>query len=334
MNKRQLIRAAALALACAAFGHAYAQAPTVIKLGWPTSDGATDPLAMSARAFKQALEKQSGGTMQVQLYPNRQLGDDKQLVEGVRFGTVNAAVVTNAVTAQTEPAFGVLDLPFLFENETHLQNVLDGPVGAELAKRVASKGVLVLGYFEGGFRSMINNKRPVSQPADLQGVKVRVMQNPIYIDLVNSLGGAAVPMAWGETITAIQQGTIDGLELPIALIEPLKVSEFAKFLSLTNHTFTAYELLMGKRLFDKLSAQQQEWVRAAAKEAVLDQRQAMAGQTPKALASLEKTNMKVNPIANVGDFRSAVAPVYDKARQAGQGPLIDAILAAAPSAKK
>ncbi|MBO9354792.1 DctP family TRAP transporter solute-binding subunit [Bordetella petrii] len=332
MNKRHFISAAALALACAAFGGAQAQ-PTTIKLGWPTSDSATDPLAMGARAFKQALERQSNGAMQVQLYPNRQLGDDKQLVEGVRFGTVDAAVVTNAVTAQTEPAFGVLDLPFLFESDVHVQKVLDGAVGAELAKRMAAKGVVVLGYFEGGFRSLINNKHPVAQPADMSGIKVRVMQNPIYIDLVNDLGGAAVPMAWGETITALQQGTIEGLELPIALIEPLKVSEFAKYLSLTNHTFTAYELLMGKRLLDRLTEQQQAWVRAAAKEAVLEQRQGMAGQTPRALASLEKTEMKVNPIADVAAFRKAVEPIYEKARKAGQGDLIDAVQAAAPAAK-
>jgi tripartite ATP-independent transporter DctP family solute receptor len=331
MRKRHFIRTTALALCCAVAGFAaHAQQPTTIKLGWPTSDSASDPLAMGAHAFKKALEKQSGGQLQVQLYPNRQIGDDKQLVEGVRFGTVDAAVVTNAVTAQTESAFGVLELPFLFENEAHLQKVLDGPVGADLAKRLATKGAIVLGYFEGGFRSLINNKRPVAQPADVGGVKVRVMQSPIYIDLVNSLGGAAVPMAWGETITALQQGTIDGLELPIALIEPLKVNEFAKYLSLTNHTFTAYELLMSKRLLDKLTPQQQGWVHAAAKEAVLEQRQGMAGQTPKALASLEKSGMKVNPIGDVASFRKAVAPVYDKARKAGQGALIDAVLAAAP----
>lgn len=333
MHKRRFIAAAALAMGCCALGSAQAQQPTTIKLGWPTSDGATDPLAIGARAFKQALEQQSKGALQVQLYPNRQLGDDKQLVEGVRFGTVDAAVVTNAVTAQTEPAFGVLELPFLFETEAHVHKVLDGAVGADLAQRMAAKGVVVLGYFEGGFRSLINNKRPVARPADMGGVKVRVMQNPVYIDLVNALGGAAVPMAWGETITAIQQGTIDGLELPIALIEPLKVNEFAKYLSLTQHTFTAYELLIGKRLLDKLPAQQQAWVQAAAKEAVLEQRRAMAGQTPKALASLEKAGMQVNPIGDVASFRKAVAPVYDKARKAGQGALIDAVLAAAPGAK-
>src|SRR3546814_16843511 len=114
---------------------------------------------MGARAFKQALEQQSGGAMQVQLYPNRQLGDDKQLVEGVRFGTVDADVVTNAVTAQTEAAFGVLDLPFLFESDTHVQTVLDGAVGSELAKRMAAKGVVVLGYFEGGRKTVGAGRR-------------------------------------------------------------------------------------------------------------------------------------------------------------------------------
>lgn len=330
-----LVRLAALGLLAAACAAAQAQAPATqtLKLGWATSDGATDPLAMGARAFKQALEKQSNGSLQVQLYPNRQIGDEKQLVEGLRFGTVDAAVVTNAVTAQAEPAFSVLDLPFVFENEAHVQRVLDGPVGADLAKRLAAKGIVVLGYFEGGFRSMINNKRPVQQPADMAGVKLRVMQNPVYIDLVNALGGAAVPMAFGETVTAIQQGTIDGLELPVALVEPLKISEFTKFLSLTQHTFTAYELMVGKRLMDKLTPAQQAMVVAAAKEAVLAQRRGMAIETPKALASLEKTGMKINPIADVGAFRKAVAPVYEKARGAGQGALLDAILAAGSAAK-
>lgn len=332
MRTAHFLIAAALALG-AAFGSAQAQQPTVVKLGWPTSDGATDPLAIGARAFKQALEKHSGGAMQVQLYPNRQIGDDKQLVEGVRLGTVDAAVVTNAVTAQTEAAFGVLELPFLFESEAHVHKVLDGQVGAELAQRLAAKGAVVLTYFEGGFRSLINNKRPVVQPADVSGVKVRVMQNPIYIDLVNALGGAAVPMAWGETITAIQQGTIDGLELPVALIEPLKVNEFAKYLSLTQHTFTVYELLMGKRLLERLPAQQQAWVRAAAQDAQQEQRRAMAGQAPQAIASLQKAGMQINPIGEVAGFRKAVAPVYEKARKAGQGALIDAVLSAAPGAR-
>jgi tripartite ATP-independent transporter DctP family solute receptor len=312
-------------LAAAAFGAA-AQ-PLTLKLGWATSDGATDPLAVTARAFKQAVEKRSNGAIQVQLYPNRQLGDEKQTVEGLRFGTVDAAVITNAVTAQVEPAFGVLELPFVFESQAQAWRVLDGPVGADLAKMLAAKGIVVLAYTEGGFRSMLNNKRPVSQPQDMGGIKMRVMQNPVYIDFVNSLGGAAVPMAWGETVTAVQQGTIDGLELPIALIEPLKVNEFTKYLSLTQHTFTVYELLIGKRLFDKITPEQRAWITEASKEAAVEQRKFMAIETPRALQALERLGMKINPIRDVATFRTQVKPVYDKARAAGQGALLDQILA-------
>ena len=331
---KTLSRALGATLLCAAVAAAHAQQPvTTLKLGWATSDSATDPLAIGAHAFKKHVEQMSNNAIQVQLYPNRQIGDEKQLVEGLRFGTVDAAVVTNAVTAQADGAFQVLDLPFVFENDKQVQKVLDGAVGEELGKRLAAKNIVLLGYFDGGFRSMINNKRPVDKPSDMNGIKLRVMQNPQYIEMVNSLGGSAVPMAFGETVTAIQQGTIDGLELPIALIEPLKVNEFTKYLSLTNHTYTCYELMVGKRVMDKLPKDQQALVMKAAKAAVDDQRKAMAEATPKALASLEKAGMKVNPIGDMAAFRKAVAPVYEKVRSAGHGKLLDAVLASNAPAK-
>lgn len=322
---RLFIRWAACALLVCSFG-AGAQ-PVTLKLGWATSDGPTDPLAVSARSFKQAVEKRSAGAITVQLYPNRQLGDEKQVVEGLRFGTVDASVVTNAVTAQVEPAFGVIDLPFVFENQAHAWKVLDGAVGADLAKRAEAKGLVVLAYTEGGFRSMLNNKRPVQQPQDMGGIKMRVMQNPVYIDFVNALGGAAVPMAWGEAVTAIQQGTIDGVELPVALVEPLKMNEFTKFLSLTQHTFTVYELMVSKRLFDRLTPQQRELLQAAAKDAAEEQRRFMATETPRALQGLEKLGMKINTVGDVAAFRRGVKPVYDKARGGAMGPLLEQILA-------
>ena len=119
---------------------------------------------------------------------------------------------------------------------------------------------------------MINNKRPVNTPADVQGVNYRVMQNPVFIDMFNSLGGAAVPMAWGETFTAVQQGTIDGLEIPVAVIEANKYCEVTKFLSLTNHTYSMIALVMGKRSLDKLTTEQRAVVLAAAKSATAIQR--------------------------------------------------------------
>ena len=173
----------------------------------------------SAPQIKKELEARSNGRIDVQLFPNRQLGDEKPMIEGMRLGTVDAGVITNAVIAQIEPAFQLNDLPFLFESEPQAQKVLDGPVGQRLQKKLEAKGVVLVGFLEGGFRSMINNVRPVEKPEDVQGVKYRVMQNPVYIGMFSSLGGYAVPMAWGETFTAVQQGTIDGLEIPLAVID-------------------------------------------------------------------------------------------------------------------
>lgn len=315
--------------ACLLFGTAaHAQPANVIKLGWTTSDGPQDPYAVGARAFKAAVERDSGGRIEVQLFPNRALGDERQMLEGMRFGTVDAGIITNAVIAQLEPAFSVNDLPFLYATEAQAHKTLDGEIGQELGARLAGKGIVLLGFMEGGFRNMINNKRPVSTPADVQGVKYRVMQNPVFIDMFNSLGGSAVPMAWGETFTAVQQGTIDGLEIPLAVIEANKYFEVTKFLSLTNHTYSAIGLVISKRSLDKLPADLRKTVQTAATAAIATQRQAAAADARKTLATLESNGMKINPVNDVAAFRSGVKPVYDKFRQSGQGALLDKALAA------
>lgn len=329
MKRRYTLVALAAAAALTAFTPlTQAQNKTIIKLGWTSSEGPRDPYAVGARAFKSAVERESRGTVEVQLFPNRQLGDERQLLEGMRFGTVDAGIITNAVIAQLEPAFQVNDLPFLFANEGQAYKVLDGAVGTELAKRLATKGIVVLGYMEGGFRNMINNKRPVITPADVQGVKYRVMQNPVFIDMFNSLGGSAVPMAWGETFTAVQQGTVDGLEIPLAVVEGNKYYEVTKFLSLTNHTYSMNGLVISKRALDKLSPEQRNAVLAAGKSATAIQRQVAAADVKNILVSLEQKGMKVNAVSDVSAFRKSVAPVYDKFRKSDAGPLLDQVLAA------
>ena len=329
MKRRSLIGIAVVALAAAVgAAPALAQQKTVIKLGWITSDGAQDPYAIGARAFKEALEKNAAGKIEVQLYPNRQLGDEKVLVEGMRFGTVDAGIITNALVAPVESAFQLNDLPFLYASEQQAHKVLDGPVGQAMAKKLEAKGIIVLGYMEGGFRQMINNVRPVAKPEDVKGVKYRVMQNPVYIDMFTSLGGSAIPMAWGETFTAVQQGAIDGLEIPIAVIDANKYFEVTKYLSLTNHTYSVIELLISKRTFDKLPADLQKAVRDAAATATAEQRKAAAANSKELLATLQTKGMKVNPIGDPAAFRGSVKGVYDKFRPSIGPELMDAALAA------
>lgn len=319
--------AVAVAAAGLASGPALAQ-KTTLKIGWTTADGATDPYAIGARAFKEEVEKRSGGRMEVQLFPNRQLGDEKDMLEGMRFGTVDAGVITNAVIANVEPSFQINDMPFLYASEAQAHKVLDGPIGEQLAKKLAAKGVYVLGFMEGGFRNMINNRKPVAEPADVSGVKYRVMQNPVFIDMFSSLGGSAVPMAWGETFTAVQQGTIDGLEIPIAVINANKFNEVTKYLSLTNHTYSAIPLLVSKRSFDKLPDDLKKIVREAGTAATAAQRKASGENVQKLVADLKAKGMQVNEIKDAAAFRQSVKPVYDKFRASIGPDLMDQALKA------
>ena len=326
MKRRHLLASVCAAIALAS-GPALAQDKVTLKFGWTSSNGEKDPYGVGARIFKAKVEEYTKGSIEVQLYPNRAIGDERQMIEGMRFGTVDAGIITNAVIAQIEPAFQVNDMPFLYADEAKAHKVLDGKVGAELANRLAKKGVISLGWMEGGFRNMINNSKPVAAPDDVKGVKYRVMQNPVYIDMFSSLGGAAVPMAWGETFTAVQQGAVDGLEIPVAIVEANKYYEITKYLSMTNHTYSMIGLLISKRSMDKLSAQRRDAVIRAGKEATVEQR-AIAGKNAKEVVeALQARGMKVNQVSDPAAFRSAVAPVHEKFRKSGSGDLLDQVLA-------
>ncbi|MGU9979805.1 TRAP transporter substrate-binding protein [Phreatobacter sp. HK31-P] len=294
---------------------ALAQQKTVLKLGWTTGDGAQDPYAIGARAFKEEVEKLSGGRIEVQLFPNRALGDERPMIDGMRLGTVDMGIITNAVIAQVEPAFQINDMPFLFRDEAQAQRVLDGPVGDQLRQRLDTRGIMALGYMEGGFRHMINNVRPVNTPDDVKGVKYRVLQSPIYIGLFTALGGTAVPMAWGETFTAVQQGAVDGLEIPAAVIDANKYNEVTKYLSLTNHIYSMIGLLASKRSFDRLPADLKTAVRDAAKAATAKQRAQSVANAREIIERLKAKGMQVNALPDVAPFRRAVMPMYENFRQ-------------------
>lgn len=312
-----------------AAGPALAQEKTVLKLGWSASDGPQDPYAVGARYFKSLIEKSTSGRIEVQLFPNRQLGDEKPLTEGMRLGTVDAGIITNAVLAQIEPTLQLNDMPFLFANETQARAMLDGPVGQKLGANLEKKGVKLLAWMEGGFRNMINNVRPVSKPDDVAGVKFRVMQNPVYISMFSSLGGNAIPMSWGDTLTAVQQGTIDGLEIPLAIIDQNKMYEVTKYLSITNHTYSAIGLVMSKRVFDRQPDDLKKAILEAAPQAAKMQREAATATANEILARLEKSGMKVNRISDVKPFRQSVQGVYEKFKEPIGADLMKEALAAA-----
>lgn len=315
-SRRQILGMAAAALAAVAMlatGFAgAARAATQIKIGWTTADTPKDPYAIAAHEFAKALEKVAPGEFEVKFFPNRQLGDEKEMLEGLSFGMLDAAIITNAVIANIEPSFQLNDMPFLYANEQQAYDVLDGPIGQELMKKLEAKNIIGLGWAEGGFRHMLNNAKPVKAPDDVKGVKYRVMQNPVFVEMFNALGGNAVPMAWGEVYTAVQQGTIDGLEIPVAVVAANKYPEVVKYLSLTKHTYSAIGVLLSKKTFDSLSPELQAKVREAGKLAIDAQREQSQANTQEIIASIKAAGMQVNEVSDPAAFRKLVKPVYDQ----------------------
>ena len=311
-------------------GLARAQQKITLRLGTTSGDGQQDPYAVGFRTFKAALEKRGIGAdrLEIQFFPNRAIGDERPLVDGMRLGTVDMGVITNAVIAQVEPAFQVNDMPFLFAEEAQAHRVLDGNVGAQLRQKLEGRGILALGFMEGGFRHMINNVRPVTKPEDLRGIKFRVLQSPIYIEMYKSLGGTAVPMAWGETFTAVQQGAVDGLEVPLGIIDQNKLFEITKFLSLTGHIYSMIGLLISKRSFDRLSADLKPVFLEAAAEATKEQRAFNGRLQAQFRQSLAGHGMQVNEVDDKAAWRRGVMPMYEAFRgQIGADIIRDALAA-------
>ena len=302
-----------------------------LKLAWLTADSPTDPYAITAHAFKDELEAAMPGRVEVQLFPNRQLGDDKEILEGLQFGTIDMGIITNAVVANLEPTYQLVDLPFLFGSAEQAHEVLDGEVGQQLAANLREHGVVSLGAAEGGFRNMINNTRPVRTPEDVEGVKYRTMQNPVFIEMFSSLGGSPVPMAWGEVFTAMQQGTVDGLEIPTSVVNSNNYADVTRYLSFTRHTYSAIHLLMSERSLNGLPEDVQQAVIEAGKAAIEKQRETVAAAEADVVAALEEKGMEINEIDDVEAFRARVAPVYERFEPTIGEDLLDRALNAVSS---
>jgi tripartite ATP-independent transporter DctP family solute receptor len=239
--------------------------PTVLKLAHvDPEDVYISKKGAATRAFKDIVEAESSGAIQVQLYPAGQLGGERELIESTKLGTLQMAMVSGAIAGYFKPAM-VLDIPYLFSSAPAAWEVLDGPFGDELAAAILKEtGMRVLAYGETGFRNFTNSKRPIQSPADLKGLKIRVMETPLYITMIKSLGASPTPIAWPETYTSLQQGVVDGQENPVSVIIQAKFSEVQKHLTLDGHTYGADFLLINDGVFGKLPAEHQGILRRAA----------------------------------------------------------------------
>lgn len=272
-----------------------------------------DSFHVAAVKFKELVEERTEGKVEIEIHPNATLGDERTLLEGMQMGTVEMGVITNGPIANFVPEVAVFELPFLFSSREEVYGVLDGEVGQEILGKMENVNLKGLAFAERGFRNLTNSKKAVATPEDMKGLRVRVMENPVYIDTFQALGANTVPMAWTETLTALQQGTIDGQENPVVVIHSFKLDETQKHLSLSRHTYSPATIMISLNTFNKLPADIQEILEASAQEAAVYVRGVNTEQEEVLLQELKDRGMEVTEV-DASAFQAAVQSVYEKYR--------------------
>jgi tripartite ATP-independent transporter DctP family solute receptor len=303
------------------------------KLGTSLPD--THPQTLGARKFAELADKKSNGRIKITVYSAAQLGSDQQMQGALRGGTQEFAVPSTATLANLSKEFGVIGLPFSFANEKQADAVLDGPFGQSLLARLPEKDLIGLAFWENGFRNFTNSKRPIAKADDLAGLKVRTMQNTLYIDLFNGLGANAVPMPVNELFTALETRAVDAQENPFTVVHAQKFYDVQKYLSTTGHAYDALVLIASKKFWDGLKPEDRSLLQAAAAEATLYQRQTSRELNARMRAELIKLGMVVNdvPESERQAMRAKLAPVIAKHQAAVGEDTAKAFFAAIAAAK-
>jgi len=301
------------ALACLAMGAAHAQFQ---ERNFRVSNGVSKEHPMGNGLAKMGactLEK-SGGKMKIQPFWDGALGSDLTGTQSVRTGSLEMVITSTAPVVSIVPALGVFDLPFLFNTSAEADQLFDGKVGDWFSAKLPAVGVINLAWWENGFRQTTNSKRPITKFEDFDGVKMRVMQNNIYLDTFKTLGSNAVPMAFTEVYSALETKTVDGQENPFANIENMKFYEVQKYLTLTKHAYAPLTLLVSKKTWDTMSADEQRVMRECALLGRDEERGINRAQAATTLANLKAKGMQVNEIspAEMQRIRDKTRIVYDQ----------------------
>jgi tripartite ATP-independent transporter DctP family solute receptor len=281
------------------------------------------PIGMGAQKFADLVGQKSGGKISVKLFPNGTLGGDLQTVSALQGGVIDMTALSSGLLAGQVKEFVVFDLPFMLNSGQEADAIVDGPIGKQLGDKLADKGLVALGYWELGFRNLTNSRHPVAKLEDFKGLKIRVVQSPIYIDLFGALGANPVPMPFPEVYSALEQKAVDGQENPLKSIELSKFNEVQPYLSITRHIYSPLSLLISRKTWDRLSKDEQKIILDSATESQDYQRAIARSEDGKSLAVLNKS-MKVAelPAAEVAKIRERIKPVVDKYANAVGEPLM------------
>lgn len=287
------------------------------------------PVGNGVARMTACLAERSGNRLRLQAFWGGALGGDLQATQALRSGTQEMVITSSSPLVGILPALGVFDLPFLFANEREADAILDGAFGKTINDMLPGVGLVNLSWWENGFRNLTNSRRAVTRLEDFQGMRVRVMQNNIFLDTFRTAGANAIPMAFGEVFTALETRAIDGQENPFVTIDTSRFYEVQRFLSVTRHAYTPFMVLYSKQLWDRLSADEQRALTECSIVGRDEQRRVSRELSERSLASLRQRGMQINEIApaEMARMREAVRPVYDRhAEQIGR-PIIDRMLA-------
>jgi TRAP-type transport system periplasmic protein len=302
-----------------------AEAQTVIEVGHSTT--LDSHYGMGMTRFGEVLEELSGGQMTLLQHPAAALGGERELIEAVQIGTLDMVITSSGPLPNFVPETQVLDLPFLFRDYDHARGVLDGEIGRELLDYVDAAGFKALAWTENGFRHITNSQRPVHTPADLQGMKIRTMENPIHLRAFEALGAAPTPMSFAELFTALQQGVVDAQENPIVVISVSNFAEVQSHLSLTGHLYSPAIIMMSQDLWSSLSEEEQGWVMEATAASVEVTRARVNELEDTGIDGLIEKGMAVIADIDKEPFQAAVAPAYDAYTERFGDALIERISA-------
>lgn len=271
----------------------------------------THPYQLGALKFAELVKQGTQGKIVIDVFPSSQLGNERDLIEGMQLGTVDFVLSSTGPMAAFDPKFGAPDLPFIFRDLNHAYAVLDGAVGKELFAALEKKGITGLAWFENGFRQVTNSRRAIEKAEDLKGLKIRTMENPIHVAFFKELGVDPTPMAFGEVFSALEQKVVDGQENPVTAVLAAKFFEVQKYLAMTGHVYTAVPLMVRSDLFASFTPEQKKVILDAAREASRYERQLLADQEKTGIEELKKKGMTIT-YPDRARLREATAPVYKK----------------------
>lgn len=313
MKLERFKQASILALVCLmAAGSAVAEVRD-LAFRWTTANPSGHPIVKGGVKFSELVEQKSGGKMIVRLYPGGVFGSDAQVLTSLQSGSIDFTTMNTGILQTLAKEFAVVDFPFLFNDAKEVDAIMDGPVGKQLADKLPEKGLISLAYYDLGFRNLTNSKRPIKKLEDLQGLSIRVIQSPIYIDTFNALDAKAVPMAFSEVYFALEQKKIDGQENPFSVIAANKLDSVQKYLTVTRHIYNPQSFLMSRKVWDRLNKEEQEIIAAAARESAVYQRKVSRDAQERSLAAI-RSSMEVHelPPEEIRRIREKLKPMTEK----------------------